>query len=43
MPLARKREPADAQDPIRGNKVPLTWGAFNQHLKQTARRRAGVD
>jgi predicted phage gp36 major capsid-like protein len=41
--LARKREQADALDELRANKVPLTWGDFNQHLKQTARRRMGVD
>jgi len=29
----RKREQADAQDEIRGNKIPLTWGDFNQHLQ----------
>jgi hypothetical protein len=28
---------------IRGNKVPLTWGDFNQHLKETARRRTGAE
>jgi hypothetical protein len=41
--LARKREQADAHDEIRGNKIPLTWGDFNQHLNQTARRRTGDD
>jgi hypothetical protein len=40
--LARKREQADAQDEFRGNKVPLTWGDFNQHLTQMARP-FGVD
>jgi hypothetical protein len=43
MPLAWKREQADGQDEIRGNKVPLTWGDFNQLLTHTARRRRGAD
>jgi len=41
--LARKREQAHAEDNYRGNKVSLTWGDFNQDLKNTARRGAGVD
>jgi hypothetical protein len=41
--LDRKREPADAEHQIRGNKIPLTWGDFNQHLKHSARGRIGAD
>jgi hypothetical protein len=41
--LARKREQADAKDPFRGNKIPLTWGDFNQHLKDMATKPTGAD
>jgi predicted phage gp36 major capsid-like protein len=41
--LARKREQADALDEFRANKVPLTWGDFNQRLKPMAQSRLGVD